>query len=331
MGGIWLEPQLSKGMGWGPASPPPTRESERLGAAPRRRAPGDPWVPAWAPTGRAHGRPARNWGEEGGRRGGRREGGDRTCLISPQAPRGPHPRGTGGGREEGGRARRPDAGVSPASRGGTGTMGSRLSACSCGVPPTPLRDAQLLPPRVAPTRDFRAPTLWIAPPRRSPCGWTPHSARSTGLAAPSSTVSLSLTPSPARLSHACAPRSGALLPTTPSSRFPGARFLGGLSPRASICEPLWAPHRAPPGPPGVPALLPLVSPSLGPFLPGCLTSSPLPQPRVPCTLCKRAHSIFLSLQRACRGCVEVGLHTEGTGEFVLTWLFCPWIFPSRDP
>lgn len=110
MGVIWLEPQLGKRMGWGPTSPAPTREGERRGTTPSRRATWDPWVPAWAPTGRAHGSPARNWGEEGGRRRRRPEGGDRTCLISPQAPRAiPTPRGMGrkgkraGGGGRGGR------------------------------------------------------------------------------------------------------------------------------------------------------------------------------------------------------------------------------------
>lgn len=95
-----------------PESSRPKRERE-TGRSPRLQAKRDSWVPRGRRRGGPGRRPARGWGEEGWRRS--REGGDGTCLVSPQAPRAiPAPPGHGKERE-GRRARRPDAGVSPAS------------------------------------------------------------------------------------------------------------------------------------------------------------------------------------------------------------------------
>lgn len=104
-----------------------------------------------------------------------REGGIRTCPVSPQA-RLPPP---GHGKErEGRRARRPDAGFSPASprrnwdSGGAAGQGSALPGSS-----RPLRKRRPLPTRVAPTWGFLTLTgsvfscgfcRLLSPPTRQP-------------------------------------------------------------------------------------------------------------------------------------------------------------------
>lgn len=71
--------------------------------------------------------PAHFWGEEGGRLtafGGRRAGSGPASSRPRLRARDPPPPPPGHGKErEGRRARRPDAGFSPASPGGTGTLG----------------------------------------------------------------------------------------------------------------------------------------------------------------------------------------------------------------
>lgn len=241
MGVIWLEPQLGKGMGRGPTSPPPTRESERRGAAPSRRATWDPRVPAWAPTGRAHGSPARNWGEEGGRRRRRREGGDRTCLISPQAPRAPHPRGTGRkGKREGGRGGRTRGFPQP--RGEELTLRGLDSQplALWGPPPPPAFRTRSSSPRAWHPRGTSSPRLCGSHPPTSPPAArlrtqpTPFQPAAWGLAAPGRHRFSPLHPPPqARLSHAGLPSLG-----NPPSHDPVFQASWGLA-----SSPGWLPAR----------------------------------------------------------------------------------------
>lgn len=101
------------------------------------------------------------------RAGVKRPGGAAAARAGTRpAPSGPRLRARypspGHGKEREGRARRPDAGVSPASPRLTGTLGSRLCQL-CGVLLPPFREGRLLPPRVAPTWGSLTPTQFSHP------------------------------------------------------------------------------------------------------------------------------------------------------------------------
>lgn len=242
-------------MGLRPTRLLPTRETKSggRGSPPSLGAQRDAWVPARAPTGRAQGSPALSWGVKRAgvaavARAGTGPASSRPRLRARSPPRYPPPPTPRHKKEREGRARQPDAGVSPASQRGTRSLGSRLSAELCGVLLL-LPEAQAPPPRprVAPTWGFSNPyQLGLSPGSRRVASThlslstkTPHSAlslpasggRVAGPAAPS------MTPSVAPLPHSrstfptltlpfCKP-----LPTTQYCRFPGgARFLSGFPP-----------------------------------------------------------------------------------------------------
>lgn len=210
MGVIWREPQLGKGMGWGPTSPPPKRKSERRGPAASHRA---TWV-SRVPRGRRRGGPTvapprTGVKKAGGAAAGR--AGTGPASSRPRLGERPPPPGQGKGREEGGRARRPDAGASPAAPRGAGAAGSRLPACSSAGSFSPFRTRGSSPRawhprgassprsrRVAPTASRPAAPLLAQPTPFQPAArGAPCSQRGP--------VSLSSTPLQVHLSHACLP------------------------------------------------------------------------------------------------------------------------------
>lgn len=187
-GVIWLKSQLGAQMGQRPTTTRAKEESEGGGGAPKP--PGH--AGRLGPRAGARGAgpavaPPRAGGEEGGRRR-RREGGDRTCLVSPRAPRAippPTPRhqareGKGG---EGGRGGR-TLGFPQPPREELRVWGPGSPRLALRSPPAPFRKRRLLPPRVAPTWGFLTHTssvflprsCRVAPTHLSPYGSTAHSA-----------------------------------------------------------------------------------------------------------------------------------------------------------
>ena len=148
----------------------------------------------------------------------------RPRLRARSPPRNPPPPTPRHKKEREGRARQPDAGVSPASQRGTRSLGSRLSAELCGVLLF-LPEAQAPPthPRVAPTWGFSNPyklslfpgSRRVASTQLSLPTTTPHSAsplpssqrREGGgpCCSQHDTIRRSSTPFQAHLSHAYPP------------------------------------------------------------------------------------------------------------------------------
>lgn len=166
--------KLSARKARGPTGAPPKSERTNRGPPPSLRAPRDTWVPAWAPGGGAG--PAAAPPRAGVKRPGGAAAARAGTRPVPSGPRlrarSPSPRH---GKEREGRARRPDAGVSPASPRRTGTLGSRLCQLSGVLLPPPSGRAgsslRAWHPRGAPSprpSQFSHPDLAESHPPTSP-------------------------------------------------------------------------------------------------------------------------------------------------------------------
>lgn len=304
--------KLSARKARGPTGAPPKSERTNRGPPPSLRAPRDTWVPAWAPGGGAG--PAAAPPRAGVKRPGGAAAARAGTRPVPSGPRlrarSPSPRH---GKEREGRARRPDAGVSPASPRRTGTLGSRLCQLS-GVLLPPLPGGQA-PPSARGTHvglphpdpvSFLTQILQSRTHPPLPLGLDsslsplPPLLRRGGLAAPS--MALFMAPSALYVPPflmLVSPLSKSL-PTTQYSRCLG----GSLPPLGLLLSRPYAKYsghlaRIPGAPLGSPLLslsgLPHPTNS-GPLLPRIyqptrrLSVGPPPIPRVLRSRCKRVHS-----------------------------------------